>query len=336
MNAPTPLAVAPSWAVLKRFYPGVALCTVLALAGSFLAEHYGAPALLLALLLGFGFASQAADARLQPGVGFCARRVLRVGVALLGARIGLAQLQEVGWLPLAVVLASVPLTIGAALWLGRLLGLPTPHSLVAGAAVAICGVSAAVAVAAVLPAGRLEERRLLGVVVCVTALGTVAMLGLPPLTALLGYGDIASGLFLGATIHDVAQAAGAGYLVSDTAGDVAMLTKLLRVALLVPLVLLIGLLLRRGEGGTGEFPWFLLGFVALFAANSLGLLTPGLREFLVSASQWCLLVTMAALGMRTSVRDLLGQGWRPLSLLCALSAGLALTVIGLLALLPVA
>jgi uncharacterized integral membrane protein (TIGR00698 family) len=336
MNVPVPLALMPSWVRLKHLYPGVALCTVLALAGSFLAEHYGAPALLLALLLGFGFANQAGEGRLQAGVGFCARRVLRFGVALLGARIGLAQLQEVGWLPLVVVLVSVPLIIGAALWLGRWLGLPPLHSLVAGAAVAICGVSAAVAVAAVLPAGRLEERRLLGVVVCVTALGTVAMLGLPPLTALLGYGDVASGLFLGATIHDVAQAAGAGYLVSDSAGDVATLTKLLRVALLMPLVLLIGLLLRRSDSGGGEFPWFLLGFVALFSANSLGLLTPELREFLVSASQWCLLVTMAALGMRTSVRDLLGQGWRPLSLLCALSAGLAFIVMGLLALLPVA
>ncbi|MGY6565950.1 MAG: YeiH family protein [Halomonadaceae bacterium] len=336
MNAPIPLALAPSWDRLKRLYPGVALCMVLALASSFLAEHYGAPALLLALLLGFGFASQAGEMRMQGGVGFCARRVLRVGVALLGARIGLTQLQEIGWLPLAVVLVSVPLILGVALGLGRWLALPTPHSLVAGAAVAICGVSAAVAVAAVLPAGRLEERRLLGVVVCVTALGTLAMLGLPPLTALLGYGDIASGLFLGATIHDVAQAAGAGYLVSDSAGDVATLTKLLRVALLVPLVLAIGLLLRRGESSSGEFPWFLLGFVVLFVANSLGLLSPGLRELLISASQWCLLVTMAALGMRTSVRDLLAQGWRPLSLLCALSAALVLTVMGLLALLPVA
>ncbi len=336
MNAPMPLAAAPPWAALKRLYPGVSLCLVLALAGSFLAEHYGAPALLLALLLGFGFASQAGEARLQAGVGFCARRVLRIGVALLGARIGLTQLQEIGWLPLAVVLTSVPLILAAALWLGRCLGLPAPHSLVAGAAVAICGVSAAVAVAAVLPAGRLEERRLLGVVVCITALGTLAMIGLPPLTALLGYDDIVSGLFLGATIHDVAQAAGAGYLVSDAAGDVATLTKLLRVALLVPLVLAIGLLLHRGQRGAGEFPWFLLGFVALFTANSLGLLPTGLQELLVSASQWCLLVTMAALGMRTSLRDLLAQGWRPLSLLCALSAALVLTVMGLLALLPVA
>ncbi len=85
------------------------------------------------------------------------------------------------------------------------------------------------------------------------------------------------------------QAAGAGYLVSGTAGDVATLTKLLRVALLMPLVVLLGVLLRRRESGSGEFPWFLLGFVALFAANSLGLLSAGLRELLIGASQWCLL-----------------------------------------------
>ncbi|PMR68107.1 YeiH family protein [Halomonas heilongjiangensis] len=331
MNGPVPVAVSPPWEALKRHYPGVALCGVLALAGSFLAEHYGAPALLLALLLGFGFSGQAREARLLAGVGFCARRVLRLGVALLGARIGLAQLQEVGLLPLLVVLVSVPLILGLALWLGRWLGLPSTHSLVGGAAVAICGVSAAVAVAAALPAGRLEERRLLGVVVCVTALGTLAMLAYPPLVAMLGYGDAQAGLFLGATIHDVAQAAGAGYLVSDAAGDVATLTKLLRVALLVPLVLLIGLLLRRGQGEGGVFPWFLLGFVALFVLNSLELLSPALREGLVTASHWCLLVTMAALGMRTSIGDVLTQGWRPLLLLVLLSGALALLVMTLLA-----
>lgn len=335
MNGPVPLAASPTWEVFKRHYPGVALCGVLALAGSFLAEHYGAPALLLVLLLGFGFSGQAGEARLQPGVGFCARQVLRLGIALLGARIGLMQLQEVGILPLVVVLVSVPLTLGLAIWLGRQLKLPSMHSLVAGAAVAICGVSAAVAVAAALPRGKLEEHRLLGVVVCVTALGTLAMLAYPPLVSRLGFNEAQIGLFLGATIHDVAQAAGAGYLVSGAAGDVATLTKLLRVALLVPLVLLIGWWLRRGEEGVrGDFPWFLLGFVALFALNSLELLSPALRETLVSVSQWCLLVTMAALGMRTSVGELLAQGWRPLVLLVLLSLGLALTVMALLMWLP--
>ncbi len=307
------------WMVARRLYPGLALCVVLALAGSFLAEHYATPALLLVLLLGFGFASQGQDARLQPGVTFCSRQVLRIGVALLGARIGVEQVLAVGSLPLLMVLTCVPLTIGTALLLGRWLGLPSMQSLVAGVAVAICGVSAAIAVAAVIPAGRLEERRLLTVVVGVTAMGTLAMLAYPPLLAAMGYTDVQAGLLLGASIHDVAQAAGAGYLVSDAAGDVATLTKLLRVALLAPLVILLGLILRRGEGGKTEFPWFLIGFLALFCANSLGWLPEGLKQLLVSASAACLLATMAALGMRTSLGALLEQGWKPMMLIFVMS-----------------
>lgn len=331
MNTRAQQLLAPPFATLRRLYPGAALCAVLALAGSFLAEHYTAPALMLVLLLGFGFANQAADARMQPGVAFCSRQILRIGVALLGARIGVEQLLTVGSLPVVMVLTSVPLVIGCALLMGRWLGLPTLHSLVAGVAVAICGVSAAIAVAAVIPTGRLEDRRLLGVVVGVTALGTLSMLVYPPLLGTLGYDEIESGLLLGASIHDVAQAAGAGYLVSDSAGDIATLTKLLRVALLAPLVLLLGFLLRRGDSGTAELPLFLLGFLALFGLNSLGWLPAGLREGLIAASNACLLVTMAALGMRTTLGELLAQGWRPMLLLVMLSGGLLLSAMAMLA-----
>lgn len=332
MSERAQLLETPLCAAARRLYPGAALCVVLALAGSFLAEHYGAPALLLVLLLGFGFASQAEDQRLQPGVHFCSRQILRIGVALLGARIGVEQLLAVGSLPLLVVVTTVPLIIGTALLLGRLLKLPTMQSLVAGVAVAICGVSAAIAVAAVIPHGRLEDRRLLGVVVGVTAMGTLSMLAYPPLLGLLGFSDLHAGLLLGASIHDVAQAAAAGYLVSDPAGDVATLTKLLRVALLAPLVLLLGWLLRRGESGKAEYPWFLLGFVALFSLNSLGWLPLPVQQLLVSASQACLLLTMAALGMRTSLGSLIAQGWKPIILLVLLSLLLMLSAMGALAL----
>lgn len=314
-------ALGRPWAVsLRSAYPGVALCVVVALAASFLAQHYGAPALVLALLLGFGFASQASDERLRPGINVCARPVLRLSVALLGARIGAEQLVAVGTLPLLVVVTTVPITIASALVLGHWLKLPRLQSLVAGVAVAICGVSAAVAVAAVIPQGRLEERRLLGVVVGVTGLGTLSMLVLPPLFISLGFSELHAGLLLGATIHDVAQAAAAGYLVSEQAGDIATLTKLLRVALLAPLILLLGALLNDRKSGPGDHPWFLLGFVTLFAINSFGGLPEALRLALINTSGACLLVVMAALGMRTSLSAILAQGWRPMVLLVVVSS----------------
>lgn len=319
MNSRGRQRIPVTWDIACRLYPGAALCVVLALAGSFLAVHYSAPALMVVLLLGFGFATLGEDVRLQPGVGFCSKKILRIGVALLGARIGVEQLLAVGSLPLYVVLTTVPVIIVAAVLLGRWLKLPAMQSLVAGVAVAICGVSAAMAVAAVIPEGRLEERRLLGVVVGVTALGTLSMLVYPPLFGMLGYSDLEAGLLLGASIHDVAQAAGAGYLVSEAAGDVATLTKLLRVALLAPLVLLLGVVMPGSGGARAEPPLFLLGFSLLFGLNSLGWLPETVRDILVSASYACLLTTMAALGVRTRLGALIAQGWKPLALLLTLS-----------------
>jgi uncharacterized integral membrane protein (TIGR00698 family) len=242
------------------------------------------------------------------------------------------QLAAVGSLPLYLVLISVPAVIGSALLLGRWLGLPDMQSLVAGVAVAICGVSAAMAMAAVIPAERLEERRLLGVVVGVTALGTLSMLLYPPLFSLLGYSDLEAGLLLGASIHDVAQAAGAGYLVSESAGDVATVTKLLRVAMLAPLVLLSGIVLPGSTAGKAEPPYFLLGFLLLFGANSLGWLPTALQQVLVTASYACLLTTMAALGMRTRLGSLIAQGWKPVILLVSLSLLLVLLAMTIVAL----
>jgi len=312
---------------VRRVYPGLALCTVLALAGSFLAEHYGAPALLFALLLGLGFAGQAAEERMQAGVELCARAVLRVGVALLGARIGLDQLRAAGWLPLLIVAASMPVVLVAALAAGRMLKLPPAQSVVAAAAVAICGVSAAIAVAAALRPGALEERRLLGVVVTVAALGTAAMVLYPPLTGMLGLDATAAGIFLGASIHDVAQAAGAGYLLSELSGDAATITKLLRVTMLIPLVILVAAWQgRRRDQGAGVPP-FLIGFVLLAALNSGGLLPDALRSLLLTLSQWCLLLSIAALGMRTSINGLLTLGWRPTAQMALLSVLLATFVV---------
>lgn len=316
---------------VRSLYPGVALCIVLALGACFLADHYGLPSLLAALLLGWGFASQTGELRLRPGVDFCAQNLLRVGVALLGARIGFGDLQSLGGFPIVVVMIEVPVILGVAVLAGRWLGLSVFHSLVSGAAVAICGVSAAVAVAAALPLRHAEQRHLLGIVVGVPVLGSLAMALYPALTQLLGYSDAFSGLFLGATIHDVAQAAAAGYLVSDDAGDVATVTKLFRVALLVPLVLVVGLVFRDRKRGRPPVPLFLVGFVALVALNGFGWLSDPLRDLLSDASRACLLVTMAALGIRTSVPELFRVGWRPLAHLVVLSLLLLLLVGGALA-----
>jgi uncharacterized membrane protein YadS len=136
---------------------------------------------------------------------------------------------------------------------------------------------------------------------------------------------------LGATIHDVAQVVGAGYGVSATAGDVATISKLMRVALLVPVVAALALA-YRSPGGEGArrglmLPWFLVAFVIFAAASSAGFVPKPAADALNHASRWCLVIAIAALGMKTSLAALGKLGWRPVALMLAETVFLAAFVI---------
>ena len=142
--------------------------------------------------------------------------------------------------------------------------------LLTGGAVAICGASAALAIAAVLPDGPEQQRATVMTVVGVTALSTVAMILYPLIAAAAGLDTHTTGIFLGATIHDVAQVVGAGYSVSAEAGDTATIVKLFRVALLLPVVLVLSLIVRNGAGAapSSSRPPLLPVFLVAFARSS--------------------------------------------------------------------
>ncbi len=179
--------------------------------------------------------------------------MLRVGVALLGLRITAGQIAELGWQPVAIVVVSVVLTIGVSMLLARLMGFQTLFGLLSGGATAICGASAALALAAALPAHPGKERATLFTVVGVSVLSTVSMIAYPMLAHAIGLDPRLAGIFLGATIHDVAQVVGAGYSMSHETGDVATFVKLMRVAMLVP-VIVFAVLLTRAHFRTPATP----------------------------------------------------------------------------------
>jgi uncharacterized membrane protein YadS len=143
----------------RSLWPGLALPLLIMLAATFLSEHYGGPQLLYALLFGLAFHFLYQDARCRPGIEFCARTLLRIGVALLGARITLAQIGQLGIGPLATAVIAIASAIALGAWLARRLGLSTDFGLLCGAAVSICGASAALAVAAVMPKTQDNESR---------------------------------------------------------------------------------------------------------------------------------------------------------------------------------
>jgi len=317
------LSAARPWLLHTRsLWPGLALPLLIMLGATFLSEHYGGPQLLYALLFGLAFHFLHQDARCRPGIEFCARTLLRIGVALLGARITLAQIGQLGIGPLATAVIAIASAIALGAWLARRLGLSTDFGLLCGAAVSICGASAALAVAAVMPKTPDNERHTLLTVVGVTGLSTLAMIAYPLLARVLRLDDTSAGIFLGGTIHDVAQVVGAGLMMSHETGDVAVIVKLFRVTLLVPVVAVLAWYWRRRSSSAGDagpraplLPFFLVGFMALVLANSLGVVTPRLNEALGQVSRVCLVVAIAALGIKTSFEELVKLGWRPMALM---------------------
>ena len=321
---------------LSRMAPGMLVSAVVAVASLSLAEHYGAPVMLFALLLGMALNFLSQDGRCAAGIDFTAKQVLRTGVALLGLRITAVQVVALGWEPVAMVVVSVGLTIGCGIVLARVLGFQMFFGLLTGGAVAICGASAALALSAAMPNHPLKERATLFTVIGVSTLSTLAMVLYPLITKALGMDALPAGFFIGGTIHDVAQVVGAGYSLSHEAGDAATLVKLMRVAMLLPVIALAAWLTQRhvaaqvatdGQSGLSQrpplLPWFAVAFAVLVAVNSTGWLPGLLVNGGKTASQWCLVAAMVAIGMKTHLKDIVSVGWKPVALMCAETAFLA-------------
>ena len=180
------------------------------------------------------------------------------------------------------------------------------------------------AIAAVLPKNEHSERNLLFTVISVAVLSTVAMVTYPIVSQAFGFDGRTTGVFLGATIHDVAQVVGAGFMVSDETGETATLVKLIRVTMLAPVVLVFSLVIRAtcttsAEAGKRPplVPGFVLVFLALASVNSLGVIPQAVTDALSGLSRWALLVAIAAVGMKTSLRRILNVGGQAITLIIA-------------------
>jgi uncharacterized integral membrane protein (TIGR00698 family) len=314
---------------------GLVVAGAIALAASFVSARYGGPQLLFALFFGIAFNFLSTDPRTQAGIHFAARTVLRVGVALLGARISLAQIAALGGMRVLLVIGAVFATIAFGAWLARMLRRPYAEGLLTGGAVAICGASAALAIAAVLPRNERSTEFTLLTVVGVTALSTLAMIIYPAAVPAFGLDAPSAGLLLGGTIHDVAQVVAAGHMISEEAGAQATFVKLLRVALLVPVVVALSLMFREPGRRLGARaylpPWFLIVFMLFVAANAAGFIPGGVAVALGDVSRGCLVVAIAGLGVMTSFRDLAALGWRPVAMLVSETVFIAMLMAGGLA-----
>ena len=332
----------------RKLGPGVALALAVAVAAVASAPLIGRlvpiPAMVIALILGIALHAFAARPVFQHGLSWCVKKLLRVAIALLGVRIALGDIVELGLATGFLVVFSMAATLASGFWLARAFGLSAGYGALAGAATAVCGASATLATATVVPNYPQKGADVTFTVVAANAVSTLVMVAYPPLALLLGLDAQATGILLGATIHDMAQVVGAGYSVSEPVGNAAVIVKLFRVFLLLPVVLAVGWWFARASVEKGAasvpVPVFALVFLALCVVNSIAPAIPGVallyaavKPILVFASTWGLLIAIAALGLGTSLTAILRIGWRHIAVFFGTTAViLTLVLAGLYAL----
>ena len=316
----------------KSLVPGLLVAALVAMAAAFLGGHYKGSMLLFALLLGLALHFLSEDQRCAAGIQFASSTVLRIGVALLGLRLTIDHVVTLGWQTVLALMVSVGLTIGLGLLLARLFKVGSNLGVLIGGATAICGASAALAISSVLPKSASLERDTALTVVGVTTLSTMAMVVYPIITQWLGFDSVMAGQFIGATIHDVAQVVGAGYSLSQSAGDAATITKLMRVAFLMPVLVVISLVVRahmaKSIGAertvkTPLLPWFAVVFLVLMLINSTGWVPSLIQSAASDVSQAFLVLAIAGVGLKTSLKEVTQLGWRPVAMIFLVTLGLA-------------
>lgn len=315
---------------MVRLAPGIVLSALVAIAAVFISPYLPRalplPAMVVALLIGMALHPVANRPICNPGMTFSVKILLRWAVALLGLRVALGDIVALGPATAGLIMLAMLATLVGTVGLSRLFKLSDTYGVLAGVATAVCGASATLATSTVVPDYKNKDADIAFVVVGVNLLATVGMLLYPPLCHWLGFDDRATGAMLGGTIHDVAQVVGAGYAVSDGVGNSAVIVKLFRVFLLLPVVLSIGWYFTRSGARHGAakvpVPMFALVFLVLCILNSL--LTPmhGLapvydpvKWMLTWLSTAGLMLAIAALGLGTSFKTLLSLGWRHIATL---------------------
>jgi uncharacterized integral membrane protein (TIGR00698 family) len=335
----TTLAPGAALEFTKKLVPGLLVTALVAMAAAFLGSHYKGSMLLFALLLGLALHFVSEDKRCSAGIQFASSTVLRLGVALLGLRLTIDHVVTLGWQTVVALMVAVSLTIALGLLLARLFKVESSLGVLIGGATAICGASAALAISSVLPKNSHLERDTTLTVVGVTTLSTMAMVVYPLITQWLGFDALMSGKFIGATIHDVAQVVGAGYSLSPEAGDAATITKLMRVAFLMPVLVVISLVVRAGKHGSADagsaaktplLPWFTVAFVGLMLFNSTGWVPTKVQSGASDLSQAFLVLAIAGVGLKTSLKEVTQLGWRPVAMIFLVTLGLALMTGGYL------
>ncbi|MCJ8149680.1 YeiH family protein [Shinella sedimenti] len=304
---------------IKTIVPGVVMSVVVS-ALAVLAERVelqltgGAwvEALVLAILIGaVGRLFLRRPDVFEPGIAFTAKYFLEVAIVLLGASVSAAAIAGMGWMLIGAIAAVVGVALIASYGIGRGLGLPKRVALLVACGNSICGNSA---IAATAPVIRADAEEVASSIAFTAVLGMVTVLLLPVLVPLLGLSATGYGVMAGMTVYAVPQVLAATAPVSALSIQIGTFVKLVRVLMLGPVIFLLSLVAGRAMGGRlvvhRLVPWFILGFLAMLAARSLGFIDAGLAEAMGLAATVLTILSMAALGLGIDLRRVMRAGPR--------------------------
>jgi uncharacterized integral membrane protein (TIGR00698 family) len=318
-TSPTPEATRAS------VLPGLLLAVALAVPAR-LSELIvpAVPGVVLALLLGV-IVRQGRPAiapTVGPGVKYVLRWVLRSAIVLLGATLSFQAVLATGSSTLVIILVCVSLALGLAFALGRAFGVSGRAAALIGAGTAICGGTAIVTVGPLISA---SDDEIAYAITTIFAFNVIAIVTYPVIGHALGMGPLAFGTWTGTAVNDTSAVVATGFLFSSAAAATATIVKLTRTVLLVPLAVAygVGAAFRDGSSGDrpsiqrlvlGAMPWFVLMFVALALANTVGWIPTDVAQAAGSASRFLIVVVLAAVGLNISIPAMIKRGPRPLAL----------------------
>ncbi|MDX6264164.1 MAG: hypothetical protein QOH84_5852 [Kribbellaceae bacterium] len=287
----------------------------------------------------------------QPGYEFASKTLLQLSIVVLGTGLSLQQVVKVGGESLPVMLGTLTVALGGAWLFGRLLGVRGDTQTLIGVGTAICGASAIAAATAAIGAKRSSVAYALATIF---TFNVIAVLAFPPIGHLLGLDAQAFGLWAGTAINDTSSVVAAGYTYSQAAGDQALVVKLTRSLMLIPVVIGLVILKSRREAAAGvagvagaagaagvagaekrKLPWrrmvplFLIGFVLAATLRSLGLVPEGWQGSLSLVGTFLITSALVAIGLSMRPSELRKAGWRPLALGALLWVSVALSSLGL-------
>jgi uncharacterized integral membrane protein (TIGR00698 family) len=324
---------------IKDYSPGLLVCILAGILAAYISKITMVPVMLLAIIIGLLLHVLNSVSILKDGINWSSRGLLYAGVALMGLRIDLTDLSQVGFMaPLFVILTLITtLLVGYAI--ARALGQSKDFSILMSGAVGICGVSAAAAICSALEDNPLRDAQLAITIAGITVLSTLAMLLYPFISNALNLNILESGIFMGGGIHNVSQAVGAGYAVSNEAGDLAVIFKLIRISMLLPVIIIISLVWGKGSSTPypnvrsklkASTPPFLIVFCLLALLSCLNIVPDLAKNAGNISAHWALIISLVAIGIKTDTRLVMKVGAMPLTIMTLTTAFMgAMLLIGI-------